>query len=65
MPNALYNTLNNSTNNTLLNNIKRFRSDFPGDPKQMVMNLINTGKITQAQVNRYAQQANELYRMFR
>lgn len=67
MPNQLYNQLNGGTfqGNPLINRIIQFKKTFSGDPKQMVQNLINSGRVSQAQVNQYAQQANELYKMFK
>lgn len=68
MPNQLYNQLNGGGTfhgNPLINRIIQFKKTFSGDPKQMVQNLINSGRVSQAQVNQYAQQANELYKMFK
>ena len=65
MPNALYNQLNNNSNNPLLARLKQFRDTFSGDPKQMVQNMVNSGRISQAQLNQYVQQANEIYKLFK
>ena len=67
MPNSLYSQLNNSSgvNNPMLNRILQFKQQFSGDPKQMVQSLLNSGRITQAQLNQYAQQANELYKLIK
>lgn len=60
--NSLYQQLNPAPrNNNLINQFLQFRKTFTGNPQQMVQSMINSGKISQAQVNQYAQQANELY----
>ena len=68
MPNALYNQLNGNnpiSSNPILNRIKQFRSTFSGDPKQMVQSMVNSGRISQSQINQYVQQANEIYKLLR
>lgn len=68
MPNQLYNDLqggNFSPNNMMFNRIKQFKNMFSGDPKQMIQSMLNSGKITQAQLNQYVQQANDIYKMMR
>lgn len=62
MANALYNDLNAGNVNPLLERIKAFKQTFNGNPQQIIQNMINSGRITQAQVNNYAQQANEIYK---
>lgn len=63
--NPLYNQLMSSNTNPMFSRIKQFKQMFSGDPKQMVQQMLNSGRITQAQVNQYAQQANEIYKMMR
>lgn len=66
MANPLYNQLNGGgSNNPMLQQLRAFMNGFSGDPRQMVQNMINSGRISQDQVNRYAQQANELYKMLK
>ena len=66
MPNPLYNQLGGTNqNNMLLNRIMQFKNTFSGDPKQMVQSMLNSGRISQAQLNQYAQQANEIYKMLK
>ena len=60
--NPLYNQLMSSNTNPMFSRIKQFKQMFSGDPKQMVQQMLNSGRITQAQVNQYAQQANEIYK---
>ena len=65
MPNPLFNQLNpgaGTAGNPMLKRLTEFRKTFSGNPQQTVQNLLNTGRISQAQLNQYAQQANEIYR---
>lgn len=60
--NSLYQQLNPAPkNNNLINKFLEFKKNFTGDPQQMVQNMLNSGKISQEQVNQYAQQATALY----
>ena len=63
--NPLYNQLNTSNTNPMFSRIKQFKDTFSGDPKQMVQQMLNSGKISQAQMNQYIQQANEIYKMMK
>ena len=40
---------------------QQFKSQFSGNPRQMVQQLISSGKMSQAQYNQLAQLANQLY----
>ena len=63
MTNPLYQQLGNqSQNNQLIQRLQQFRRTFTGNPQQMVQNLINSGRISQQQLNQYTQQANEIYK---
>lgn len=61
MPSPLFNQLNPMGNNNLISQFMEFRKNFTGDPKQIVQNMLDTGKITQTQLNQYANQANQIY----
>ena len=68
MPNPLYSQLNgtgNTNTNPMFNRIKQFKETFSGDPQKMVQNLLNSGKVSQAQMNQYVQQAHEIYKMLK
>ena len=66
MPNSLYSQLNQGgTNNPMIERIKQFKSMFSGDPKEMVQGLINSGRISQAQVEQLAKQADQIYKLMR
>lgn len=63
--NPLYNQLNGNNVNPMFSRIKQFRDTFSGNPQQMIQNMLNSGKISQAQLNEYARQANEIYKMMK
>lgn len=66
MPNPLYQQLGNKVPaNPMIQQFLQFKKTFNGDPQQIIQNMLNSGKITQAQVNRLAQQANQLYEQFK
>lgn len=55
--------LNNPMN--LFQRLMQFKQNFTGDPKQQVMNMLSGGQISQEQLNQAAQQANQLYGLFK
>lgn len=60
MPNYLFNQLNQSD---MVKRFNEFRNTFKGDPRQQIQQMLNSGRITQAQYNQAVQKANELARM--
>ena len=71
MSNQLFNLLNHNSNNpfgnasNLMNQFQQFKSQFKGDPKQQVQELLNSGKMTQSQFNYLRNMANEFQKMFK
>ena len=64
--NPLFQQMNSIPNrNPMIERIKQFKQAFSGDPQQMVQQMLNSGKVSQAQMNQYIQQANELYRLMK
>lgn len=70
MSNPLYEALGNGAmpggmgNFTqLMEQFKNFRSAFKGDAKQAVMNMINSGQISQSQLNQAQQVARQFQQM--
>ena len=61
MPNPYFNSLNNQQNgiDQMLNEINNFRNNFKGDPRAEVEKMLNSGQLSQAQFNQYAQIANQ------
>lgn len=66
MPNPLYQQFGNKAPmNPMLQQFLQFKKTFNGNPQQIIQNMINTGRISQAQVNQLSQQANSLYEQFK
>lgn len=63
MSNPLYNQLNNMGNNNILQRFMQFKNSFSGNPQQQVQQLLNSGRISQAQYNQAVQQAKALQQM--
>lgn len=64
MPNALYHAMGGnalpSQMQNMINQYRQFRQSFSGNPKQEVMNLLQSGRINQQQLNQYQQMAQQL-----
>lgn len=65
MANPLYNALggNKPYNNNLagfIAEVKNLQKTFQGNPQAEVQKLMNTGRLSQAQFNQYAQMANQI-----
>ena len=63
--NPLYDQMNNQTPgmNNFIQSFQRFRQSMSGDPRQQVQNLLNSGKVSQAQYDRAVQMAHQIQRM--
>lgn len=70
MANNLYQQLNQNNpinpNNIagMMKQFNEFRQNFQGDPQQMVQQLLNSGKMSQAQYNQLSQMANQFMQLF-
>ena len=49
----------------LISRFQQFKSSFKGDARQQVQQMLNSGKISQAQYNQAVQMANALQQMMR
>ena len=49
----------------IMSQFQQFRQAFKGDPKEQVQQLLNSGKVSQAQYNQAVQMANALQRMLK
>lgn len=66
MANSLYQQLGGvGRGNPMLQRLMQFKKTISGNPQEIVQNMISSGRISQAQVNQYAQQANEIYKQFK
>lgn len=61
MPNPLYNAMKqNNPLEQLAQQARDFRKQFSGNPRQEVERLLQTGKMSQADFNRYSQIAQQV-----
>ena len=62
MPNPLYNNFGNQSNpmSDLIRQARDFRKQFNGNPRQEVERLLQTGRMSQADFNRYSQIAQQV-----
>lgn len=64
MPNNLYQQMNQNNNfQGLVNEFIKFKNSFQGDPQQMVQQLLQSGKMSQAQLNYLQSMAFELQKV--
>lgn len=54
-----------SMQNGILGRFRAFQSQFKGDPRQTIQQMLNSGKITQAQYNDAVNKANTLLQMMK
>lgn len=59
MSNPIYGLLNGQQNN-MLAQFQQFKQSFNGDPNQTINRMLQSGKVTQEQVNRATQIANQM-----
>ena len=57
------NPLNNM--NAFIQQLNQFKRTFSGDPRQTVMNMLQSGQITQDQLNQVVQTANQLMQIMK
>lgn len=56
--NDLYRQLGNNNMNGFMQNFERFRQTFSGNPQQQIQNMLNSGRISQAQYDAAVKKAN-------
>lgn len=68
MANQLFTMLGGNQSNNMSGFIQRlnqFRQNFTGDPRQQVQQLLNSGKMSQAQYNQLSQMATQIQNMLK
>lgn len=58
--NKLFEALGNNSISQMMMEVNKFAQTIKGDPKQMVMQLLNSGQMSQADFNKYAQMAQQI-----
>lgn len=62
--NPLYQQMNkNNVLNGFMSQLNRLKQTFNGDPNQKIQELLNTGKVSQAQYNQAVNMANRIQQM--
>lgn len=64
--NQLFRQLNQGQNgmgNDIVSRFNQFRQSFSGDPQKMIQQMLNSGRISQAQYNDAVQKAQALGKM--
>ena len=62
MANPIYQSFGNPQRN-IISEFNRFRASFRGDPKQEVQRLLQSGQMTQEQLNELQGQAQQFMQM--
>ena len=62
MASDLFNQINNFNPNQFMQNLNELKNKG-GDPNQVIQQLLNTGRVSQAQVNQAMQRANQIMQM--
>lgn len=62
MASDLFNTMNQFDTNTFMQSLADLKKKG-GDPNQMIQQMLNSGRITQAQYNAAASKAQQIMRM--
>ena len=62
MPNPLYNAMGNQSNPMadLIRQARNFKNQFNGNPRQEVERLLQTGRMSQQDFNRFSQIAQQV-----
>ena len=64
MSNPLFGMLSGQMQmNPLMQRFNQFRQMFKGDPQQQIQQMLNSGRISQAQYNQAVQTANQVAKM--
>ena len=58
--NPLFNQFGNNPLTQFAQQLDQFRKTFTGDPRAEVQKMLNSGRLSQAQYNRYAQLATQI-----
>lgn len=65
MSNPLFNALGGSRQNPMIQQFQRFMQQMQGkDPNAMIQELVQSGRISQQQLNQVQQQAQQMQNMF-
>lgn len=64
--NPLYNEMRtNTVPDNFLSKFQQFRQNFKGNPQEQVQQMLNSGRVSQADYNRAVQMAQQFQKMFK
>ena len=63
MSNPLFNMMGGQQMGGLMQRLQQFQRMFQGDPRQQVQQLLNSGRVSQAQYNQAVQMAQQIQKM--
>ena len=63
--NPLYKQMQNNPQNDFMQRFQQFQKSVKGDPQQIVQQMLNSGKISQAQLNDAVQKANQIMKFMK
>ena len=65
MSNPLFDQFGNKGGNDFVSQFNQFKKTFNGNPQQIVQQMLNSGRITQDQLNKAMQRANQLMKLMK
>lgn len=65
MSNPLFDQFGNKGGNDFISQFTQFKKTFNGNPQQMIQQMLNSGRITQDQLNQAMQRANQLMKLMK
>lgn len=65
MSNPLFDQFGNKGGNDFVSQFNQFKKTFNGNPQQMIQQMLNSGRITQDQLNKAMQRANQLMKLMK
>lgn len=63
MANPLFNMFGSNQKSGIMQRFEKFRQSFSGDPQKQVQELLNSGRISQAQYDQAVKKARELQKI--
>lgn len=63
--NPLYEQMQTRQPNDFMQRFQQFQKSIKGDPQQMIQQMLNSGKISQAQLNDAVQKANQIMKFMK
>lgn len=63
MSNPIFNAMNGGGDDNIIQRFMQFKKTFNGDPQQQVQQLLNSGRISQAQYDNAVKMAQQLQQM--